>query len=328
MSSGDSGRAEERALQVVASRQGVDPDVLSLVASVIQGEEDEASKTVSTIATAGEALSKASPQVAQPLSQLLGVALMKQLNTDPVQQRIVGMVSAIAAAKSLLGGDETTKLLMEQLNRLQQRLEEITEAKNKEEVQKILDDVTSIMEKMHERIEALERKIEEVKSTPPPQPQQPREPLDELVSYADQLAKAKEAIRTLAEALGVKVVHPGSEVIDPDAIERAKRKLEELGFEVRPRAMTVDEYRKRLQLMKKKLEKKYKEKLKKHERIKELEARKFENATALALRFLSLLESVLGGRSSSGELLKHLVEAPTAQGGGQGGSEGAVQEAQ
>jgi len=319
-----SGKTEEKALQVIASRQGVDPEVLSLVASVIQGEEDEVSRTVSTIATAGEALSKANPQVAQPLSQLLGAALVKQLNTDPVQQRIIGMVSAIAAAKSLLGGDETTKLLMEQLNRLQQRLEEITEAKNKEEVQKILDDVASIMEKMHERIEALEKKIEEVKSTPPPQ-QQPREPLDDVMKYADQLAKMKATVQALAEAFGAKVVHPGSEGFDPDAIEKFKKKLEELGFEVRPRTMTLDEYRRRLQLMKKKYERKLKEKLEKYEKIKELEARKTESLAAVAIKLLGVIESIAGGRSSSGELLNQLIEAGQ---GGQSGSAGAVQQAQ
>jgi predicted house-cleaning noncanonical NTP pyrophosphatase (MazG superfamily)/uncharacterized coiled-coil protein SlyX len=324
-------KPEEKAVQVVAGRQGIDPDVLALVTSVLQEDEDETAKTVSTIATAGEALSKASPQVAQPLGQLLGAALIKQLNTDPVQQRIVSLVSAIAAAKSLLGGDETTKVLMEQLNRLQERIQEMAEAKNREEIQKILDDVTSVLSKMHEKIESLEKRIEEVKASPAQQvPPQPKEPLDDVMSYAEQLTKMKTAIQTIAEALGVKVVKPGAEEIDPDSIDRIKKKLEELGFEVRPRTMTVDEYRRRLRLIEKKLRAKYEKKLRESEKMKELEARKLENYTAVALRFLGLLENVLGGRSSSGDLLKQLIgaEQQAGQGGAVSGAGGAVQQAQ
>jgi polyhydroxyalkanoate synthesis regulator phasin len=297
---------------------------------VLQEDEDETAKTISTIATAGEALSKASPQVAQPLGQLLGAALIKQLNTDPVQQRIVSLVSAIAAAKSLLGGDETTKVLMEQLNRLQERIQEMAEAKNREEINKILDDTTAILSKMQEKIESLERRIEELKTAPAPQAPPPKEPLDDVMSYAEQLTKMKTALETIAEALGVKVVKPGAEEVDPESIERVKKKLEELGFEVRPRTMTVDEYRRRLKLIEKRLRMKYERKLRESEKMKELEARKLENYTALALRFLGLLENVLGGRSSSGDLLKQLIgaEQQAGQGGAVSGAGGAVQEAQ
>jgi polyhydroxyalkanoate synthesis regulator phasin len=323
-------KPEEKAVQVVASRQGIDPDVLALVTSVLQEDEDETAKTVSTIATAGEALSKASPQVAQPLGQLLGAALIKQLNTDPVQQRIVSLVSAIAAAKSLLGGDETTKVLMEQLNRLQERIQEMAEAKNREEINKILDDTTAILSKMQEKIESLERRIEELKTAPAQQTPPPKEPLDDVMSYAEQLTKMKTAIQTIAEALGVKVVKPGAEEIDAESIERVKKKLGELGFEVRPRTMTVDEYRRRLKLIEKKLRAKYEKKLRESEKMKELEARKLENYTAVALRFLGLLENVLGGRSSSGDLLKQLIgaEQQAGQGGAVSGAGGAVQQAQ
>ena len=323
-------KPEERAVQVVAGRQGIDPDVLALVTSVLQEDEDETAKTISTIATAGEALSKASPQVAQPLGQLLGAALIKQLNTDPVQQRIVSLVSAIAAAKSLLGGDETTKVLVEQLNRLQERIQEMAEAKNREEINKILDDTAAILSKMQEKIESLERRIEELKTAPAPQAPTPKEPLDDVMSYVEQLTKMKTAIQTMAEALGVKIVKPGAEEVDPESIDRIKRKLEELGFEVRPRTITVDEYRRRLRLIEKKLRAKYEKKLRESEKIKELEARKLENYTAVALRFLGLLENVLGGRSSSGDLLKQLIgaEQQAGQEGAVSGVGGAVQQAQ
>jgi chromosome segregation ATPase len=310
---------------------------LSMLSSLLNGSEDE--KVMSSVASAGEALSKAPQSVQQALTPVVASALIKQVTRDPFQEKLLSLAGGLMTIKTLLGGeDEKTKELREAVGQLAAKLEQLSneiqelKASKQEAQQEAPDYITARLEELGRAIMELRERLSEAS-------RREEAPAEGVAGYKNPVEKFKEDITTfmkltedmksVLESLGYRVVKPASpEVISPELLEKSRKAFEALGFEVRPRVITEEEFRQRLRKAKKRLAKKYEEKLKRDRAIAEAKARQTESVAAVVIKLIDTIANVIAGGKGEVEFLKSLVggEQEGGEAGGEGG--GTVQQTQ
>jgi len=317
----------------VSGRSGVsEEDVARYVMQLLEEEDDSVERTIGLLGTVAEATSKAPPPAQQAITQLANLALIKQLNTDPFQQKLLTTVGGLMALKTFFGDSESRQLveqLNQQLNALKQEIEELRRAKLTEELQQAFQPVLERVEKLSSVAEELRHRVEELERGGRPQEVSAQQSaVKELRSQFEELRDAVNTLRELAEAMGYKVVRPGAESLpDPEVFERVKEFAERFGYELRPKTVTWEEVERRIREVEERYERmlrevqeqerrRYEEKLKEDEKIAEARAKEKEAIAAMMVEGFKLLRDFLGVRR-----LPSLAEAAfrRAEGGELGG---------
>jgi gas vesicle protein len=320
----------EGLVKTLAQRLGVSEEDARLALEWLNKvmSEDEVSKAVSTIATIGEASGKMPEPVQKTIAPILGYALLRQLTTDPFQRQMMSLAGGLATIRALLSGDqqgqELVSKLLERIDKLNEQIQQMREAKTREEFESFANTVTETVKSISEEVSALKKRIEELAN----KPSTPPEHGNPLKAVSSQLSDFKEAITSLADALsalGFKVVKPGEKPpVHEISDEELKRAAEARGYELKPKALTWDEVNRILREREMRLKKWFKKRLEKEVRLKELEAKKWESASAAIVEGFRLVKKLLKpGTEHEGEL-EEAIEEKYAEGGAGGG----VQEAQ
>jgi len=291
--------------------------------------EDEVSKAVSTVATIGEASGKMPEQMQRTIAPVLGYALLKQLSTDPFQRQMMSLAGGLATIRALLSSDQQSQQLVEKLleriDKLNEQIQQMREAKTREELESFTSTVTETVKSISEEVSVLKRRIEELSS----RPSTPPEHSNPLKAVTTQLSDFKDAITALAEtlsALGFRVVKPGEKPPVHEIPDDELRRVAEMrGYELKPKALTWDEVNRIIRERELRLKKWFKRRLEREVRIKEAEAKKWESAAALGLEALRAIREFLRG-SSGGEVVRAVEERIERLSGES--SERGVQEAQ
>ena len=301
--------------------------------SMLSADGSEEERTLQTIATAGEALSKTPQNVQQVLTPIIASTLMKQVSRDPFQERILSLAGGLMTLKTLLGEDNKTKELINQLtdklNQLSQRFDQLaTELQNVKQgtAQEIPNYVLEAIEDVSNKIEELRSRLDEVSKAqarrveaPPPEAVATAGPADFVDRIKNDLINFKKMIDGMGEVLesvGYKVVKP----VEPEKIPA--------------QVLTPYEFKKRVKKILKKhkerLMKEFEEKLRHDREIEAAKARQTEMIVGGAVKIFEILINALASNVPPQELeqLKKLLV------GGQGGEQvvgegsGDVQETQ
>jgi uncharacterized protein YukE len=300
----------EGLVKALAERLGVSEEDARLALEWLNRvmSEDDVSKAVSTVATVGEASGKMPEPMQRTIAPVLGYALLKQLTADPFQRQMVSLAGGLATIKALLGSDQQSQQLIEKLleriDKLNEQIQQMREAKTREEFESFADTVTETVKSISDEVSALKRRIEELAS----KPSTPVEHSNPLRAVTTQLSDFKDAITALADtlsALGFRVVKPGEKPPAHEMPDEELRRVAEMrGYELRPKALTWDEVNRIIRERELKLKKWFKKRLERDVRLKEAEAKKWESATALGLEVLRVFRDFVKGSSGGGELTR------------------------
>ena len=285
----------------LAEKLGISEEALDLLTAFIRDDSEGMERTISLIGITGEALSKMNSQpVQQALAPALGYALVKQLGTDPFQQRILSLVSGLATIKTLFSDQGTQQLInsvTEQLKQLNERIQKIEESKKAEEIQKITENFNTLAQELLE----LKSRIEQA---PSPQPQTQVQTNNSIVRVKDELSSFVSTIEGITEvlkALGYRVRRPGEEEVKRLTPDEIVKLAEEYGFEVKRKGMSPEEVRQLIE----KVRKRAYMKAMKEAKIKEKELALKERLYDGALRaFIRIVEEIVGP-----VIKKHVGEA-------------------
>ena len=274
--------------KALAQKLGVSEEDAVAALSLVGEDGSDLGNLINLVGATGEAMSKAPQDVQRAITPVISMALLKQLSTDPYQQRMLALVSSLATLKTLFASDQGIQQLVntitQQLNALNERLQKLEEGRKAEELQKLEEFLNTLTQEVLD----LKKRVEQ-----PPQTQTQGSTSNPLVKAKEEMATFLDVLNTVTEylkALGYKVKRPGEEetptTITPEVIEELARKY---GYEIRK--MTPEEIRKTIEEEKKKAFKKAMRQLK----IKEKElAFKEKVYNGLASLTLSFIREVIG----------------------------------
>jgi DNA repair exonuclease SbcCD ATPase subunit len=295
----------ESLVKALAQKYGVSEEDVKLALEMIGGE-DELSKMISTITTAGEALAKTPENVQQAIAPLIAATVLRQLSTDPFQQKMLSLTGSLLTIKTLLGEDKGVEKLvdsvMSELKTLNEKIAKIEESKRSEEIQALAESVENLRKGLEELREELKMKVEN-QSTAVAQQATATNLLANIRSQLEEFSSTLNTLVDTLKALGFEVKKPG-EVKPVDDIDRAKQLLEKYGYEIKPRYMTEEEFQRRLQEERRRLEKLFEKKLRKSEKIAEAKARQVEALAALGLEVIRYLRSLTGQAQAGGGVVE------------------------
>jgi hypothetical protein len=125
----------ESLVKALAQKYGLSEEDVKLALEMIGGE-DELSKMISTVATTGEALAKTPKDVQQAIAPLVAATVLRQLSTDPFQQKMLSLAGSILTVKELLSEDKTVVKLVDsimgEIKALNERLAKLEESRKSE----------------------------------------------------------------------------------------------------------------------------------------------------------------------------------------------------
>jgi uncharacterized phage infection (PIP) family protein YhgE len=293
----------ESLIKTLAQKYGLSEEDVRLALEMVGGE-DELSKTLSTVVTTGEALAKTPEGVQKAIAPLVAATVLRQLSTDPFQQKMLSLTGSLLTIKTLLGEDKSVERLVQsitdQIKALNERLAKLEESKKSEEVQALAESIENLRAGLEELREELRRRAENGSTAVAPQSSNPlAQARNQISEFADTL----NAIINGLKALGFEVRKPG-EVKPVDDIDKAKEILVKYGYEVKPRYMTEEEFHRRLQEERRRLEKRFEKMLRKSEKIAEARARQVEAIAALGLEAIRYLRSLTGQAQAGGGVVE------------------------
>jgi DNA repair exonuclease SbcCD ATPase subunit len=278
--------------KALAQKLGVSEEDAVAALSLVGEDSSDLANLFNLVGATGEAMSKAPQDVQRAITPVISMALLKQLSTDPYQQKMLALVSSLATLKTLFSSDQGIQQLVntitQQLNTLNERLQKLEEGRKAEELQKLED----FLNMLTQEVSDLKKRIEQPPQTQT-QTQGSTNPLKAIEQFMEQLQVFPNTLNAMVEylkALGYKVRRPGEEetptTITPEVIEEYARKY---GYEVR--RMTPEEIRKTIEEERKKAFKKAMRQL----QIKEKElAFKEKVYNGLASLTLSFIREVIG----------------------------------
>ena len=226
----------------LAKKLGISEEDAAIALSLLALDQvDSTEKTIGLIGSAGEALSKTnSQQVQQALAPAVGYALLKQMSTDPFQQRLLSLISALTTLKALSsdqGMQQLINSITEQLKELNTRIQRIEEGKKVEEVEKIAETVNSLAQELidlKKRFEGGQTQVSTQNTT--------------ISTIKDELKEFTDTINTISDilkALGYEVRKPWeSKELTPEELAKI---AERWGLEVKRKGLTPDEVRRMLE---------------------------------------------------------------------------------
>jgi hypothetical protein len=287
----------ESLIKTLAQKYGLSEEDVKLALEMIGGGEDELGKTISTVATTGEALAKTPKDVQQAIAPLVAATVLKQLSADPFQQKMLSLTGSLLTIKTLLGEDKSAEKLVDsimgEIRALNEKLAKLEESKKSEEVMVIAEAIENLRRDMEE----LRGRIERGATAVTPQ-NIAANPLEQTRSQISEFVNALNAVTDGLKALGFEVRRPG-EVKPVDDIDKAREILERYGYEVKPRYMTEEEFQRRLQEERRRFEKLVEKRLRRSEKIAEARARQVEAVAAVVLEVVknvrSLVQPAQGG---------------------------------
>jgi len=282
-------------LTEVARDLGISDDVTRIVLSAISESDDAVERLIGLVGTAGEALSKVPERSQQPLTQLLSMALYKQLSRDPVSERLTSLAGSLLTIKHLMR-DENQQIVsqvLQKIDELNRQILEMKETKMREEFQTQLEQMLNIIDGLRQGLEELKKKIEET----PKQQNVQQEITSPLRKVVDQINETKELLNSFIETLkelGYEIKRPGEKEGMPDLTKLIKQ-LEELGFEVKQKSLTKEEVEKMIKSIEEKYKRRFKKKL---EKIKALEEQRTKQLEIVGGIIMEVIRSLRGGGSS------------------------------
>ena len=307
--------------KTLAQKLGISEEDAVAALSLVGEDGSDLGNLINILGATAEATSKAPQDVQKAITPVISMALLKQLSTDPYQQKMLALVSSLATLKTLFASDQGIQQLVntitQQLNTLNERLQKLEEGRKAEELQRLEDFLNTLTQEVLD----LKKRIEQ-----PPQTQTQGSTSNPLVKAKEEMATFLDVLNTVTEylkALGYKVRRPGEEetptTITPEMIEELARKY---GYEVK--RMTPEEIRRTIEEERKKAFKKAMRQLK----IKERElAFKEKVYNGLASLTLSFIREVIGpivrqrlGAVTEEELAK-AIDMRLKEGAGQSGQE-------
>jgi uncharacterized coiled-coil DUF342 family protein len=303
-------------LTEVAKDLGISDDVARIVLSAISESDDAVEKLIGLVGTAGEALSKVPERSQQPLTQLLSMALYKQLSRDPVSERLTSLAGSLLTIKHLMR-DENQQIVsqvLQKIDELNKQILEMRETKMREEFQTQLEQMLNIIDSLRQGLEELKKKIEET----PKQQNIQQESASPLRKVVDQINETKELLNGFIESLkelGYEIKKPGEKEGVPDLTKLIKQ-LEELGFEVKQKSLTKEEVEKMIKSIEEKYKKRFKKKL---EKIKALEEQRTKQLEIVGGIIMEVIRSLRGGGSSRiaeialQRLQSQIIQQPSTQ---------------
>lgn len=243
-------KAVEKKIEKAAGKAGLDESVVKEAVKALESTEDAASIARETLALIGdgvEVMSKAPPDVRQYLAPAVVSAVTQGGSSSDRLYRIAEKAAEVgvvlkAIYSGLGGGDEATRKLEERVEELTKEFKEWRDALSNAEKEALKES----LEELGNRIDELHKKVEEVRKVPVPI-QQPKSGLEVLADLKDSVDKELNKVVELLKFLGFKVEK--GESLD---IDKARKTLEELGFEVRRKGMSEEEYRRRLEEVRRK----------------------------------------------------------------------------
>jgi DNA repair exonuclease SbcCD ATPase subunit len=288
----------ESLVKALAQRYGMSEEDVRLALEMIGGE-DEVSKILSTITTAGEAIAKTPKDVQQAIAPLVAATVLRQLSTDPFQQKMLSLTGSLLTIKTLLGEDKTVEKLVDsimgEIKALNEKIAKLEESKKSEEIQALAESIENLRKDMEE----LRREIEKRESATTTPQNASTNPLEQARSQISEFVNALNAVIDGLKALGFEIRKP-SEVKPIDDIDRAKRLLESYGYEVKPRYMTEEEFQRRLQEERRRLQRIFERKLRKSEKIAEAKARQVEAIAAVVLEIVRNIRNLIQPAQAGG----------------------------
>jgi hypothetical protein len=292
----------ESLVKALAQRYGLSEEDVKLALEMIGGE-DELSKMISTVATAGEALAKTPKDVQQAIAPLVAATVLRQLSADPFQQKMLSLTGSLLTIKTLLGEDKSVERLvdsiMNEIKALNERLAKLEESKKSEEVKAVAEAIENLRKDMEE----LRREIEnKVSATVTPQTTNIN-PLEQAKNQISEFVNVLNAVTEGLKALGFEIKKPG-EARSIDDINKARELLERYGYEVKPRHMTEEEFQRRLQEERKRLKKMFERKLRKSEKIAEAKARQVEAIAAVVLEVIRNIRNLIQPAQAGGGVVE------------------------
>jgi uncharacterized phage infection (PIP) family protein YhgE len=281
----------ESLVKTLAQKYGLSEEDVKLAFEMIGGE-DELSKMISTVATAGEALAKTPKDVQQAIAPLVAATVLRQLSADPFQQKMLSLTGSLLTIKTLLGEDRSVERLVQsitdQIEALNERLAKLEETKKSEEVKAVAEAIENLRRDMEE----LRREITEKGSTAVMPQATSTNPLEQAKNQISEFVNVLNAVTEGLKALGFEVKKPG-ETRSIDDVNKARELLERYGYEVKPRYMTEEEFQRRLQEERRRLEKMFERRLRKSEKIAEAKARQVEAIAAVVLEVVRNIRNLI-----------------------------------
>jgi DNA repair exonuclease SbcCD ATPase subunit len=271
--------------KALAQKLGVSEEDAVAALSLVGEDGSDLSNLINLVGVTGEAMSKAPQDVQKAITPVISMALLKQLSTDPYQQKMLALVSSLATLKTLFASDQGIQQLVntitQQLNTLNERLQKLEEGRKAEELQKLEDFLNTLTQEVLD----LKKRIEQPPQT---QTQTQGSTSNPLIKAKEEMATFLDVLNTVTEylkALGYKVKRPGEEetptTITPEVIEEFARKY---GYEVK--RMTPEEIRRTIEEERKKAFKKAMRQLKIKEKELAFKERVYNGFASLALSFI------------------------------------------
>ncbi len=298
-------------LTEVARDLGVSDDVARIVLSAISESDDAVERLIGLVGTAGEALSKVPEKSQQPLTQLLSMALYKQLSRDPVSERLTSLAGSLLTIKHLMR-DENQQIVsqvLQKIDELNKQILEMRETKMREEFQTQLGQMLEIIDGLRQGLEELKKKIEET----PRQQNAQIENTSPLRRVVDQINETKELLNGFIETLrelGYEIKRPGEKEGVPDLTKLIKQ-LEELGYEVKQKSLSKEEVEKMIRSIDEKYKRKYKKKLEKIKALEEQRTKQLEIVGGIVMEIIRALRS--GGTSRIAEIALQRLQTQMSQ---------------
>jgi len=298
-------------LTEVARDLGVSDDVARIVLSAISESDDAVERLIGLVGTAGEALSKVPERSQQPLTQLLSMALYKQLSRDPVSERLTSLAGSLLTIKHLMR-DENQQIVsqvLQKIDELNKQILEMRETKMREEFQTQLGQMLEIIDGLRQGLEELKKKIEET----PRQQNAQIENTSPLKRVVDQINETKELLNGFIETLrelGYEIKRPGEKEGVPDLTKLIKQ-LEELGYEVKQKSLSKEEVEKMIKSIDEKYKRKYKKKLEKIKALEEQRTKQLEIVGGIVMEIIRALRG--GGTSRIAEIALQRLQTQMSQ---------------
>jgi len=298
-------------LTEVARDLGVSDDVARIVLSAISESDDAVERLIGLVGTAGEALSKVPERSQQPLTQLLSMALYKQLSRDPVSDKLTSLAGSLLTIKHLMR-DENQQIVsqvLQKIDELNRQILEMRETKMREEFQTQLGQMLEIIDGLRQGLEELKKKIEET----PRQQNAQQENTSPLRRVVEQINETKDLLNGFIETLrelGYEIKRPGEKEGVPDLTKLIKQ-LEELGFEVKQKSLTKEEVEKMIKSIEEKYKKRYKKRLEKIKALEEQRTKQLEIVGGIVMEIIRALRS--GGTSRIAEIALQRLQSQMSQ---------------
>jgi undecaprenyl pyrophosphate synthase len=296
--------SNENLVKAIGKKLGAGEEGAELAAAVLgelgDASDDTVAKTVSLAAAAGEGLGKAPQPLQQALTPIIASSLLKQLNKDPFQEKMLSLVTSLTTLKYILGDSdrESSKMadvLLSQIKELKDTIENLKEEKKAEDEQRLNETLQTI----YDEIRMLKTKVET--GTAPQRTLADyveKSPVEHISTFSKELNSLVDALKEL----GFKVKRPGEEeheVPGPEVIEKLRATAEKLGLEVRPKSMTYDEYQRRLEEEKKRIMRIAKRKAERHVKVQEAKAKQMETIGALFAELMRTVREYIEARMQS-----------------------------